>query len=208
MSLETWSAFLVVWILAAAAPGPNTAYTIGVSLRHRLPTALMAALGFGLAGIVHATLAATGLGSLLLASAELFHALKWLGLAYLVWLGVKQLRDGRLATDAAPVQSAKSGPMILRRACFVSLSNPKSILAYLAILPQFVDPAGPVGWQLAVLGATAVVWSIVNYAAYALAAHRLKAVLARAAGRRNLRRVGAAAYFSGAAVLAVSKREA
>jgi len=208
MAIETWGAFLLVWALASAAPGPNAAYAVGVSLDQRLPAALMAALGFGLAGAVHVTVAATGLGSLLLASAELFHALKWLGVAYLLWLGLRRLRPGAAGTTARPERLPKTGRAILRRACLVSLSNPKSILAYMAILPQFVDPAAPVGRQLAILGATAVVWSVLNYAAYVLAAHRLKTWFLGRAGRTGLRRVAAMAYLSGAAVLAASERQA
>jgi len=208
MAVESWGAFLLVWASASAAPGPNAAYAIGISLNHSLPAALMVAVGFGLAGLIHVTVAATGLGSLLLASAELFTALKWLGVAYLVWLGLRQLRTDAVTLEGAPVKPAKTGRAILCRACFVSLSNPKSILAYLAILPQFVDPAGPVGRQLAILSATAVVWSVLNYAAYVAAAHRLKTCFLGAAGRRNLRRISAAAYLSGAAILAASERDA
>jgi len=208
MAIESWGAFLLVWALASAAPGPNAAYAVGVSLSHSLPSALRAALGFGLAGLVHVTVVATGLGSLLLSSAELFHTLKWLGVGYLLWLGLRQLRAGAATFEVAPVKSAKTGIAFLRRACFVSLSNPKSILAYLAILPQFVDPAGSVGRQLAILGATAVVWSVLNYAAYVLAAHRLKTWFLGTAGRTILRRIAGAAYLSGAAILAASEHEA
>jgi threonine/homoserine/homoserine lactone efflux protein len=151
---------LLLYTLAATAlaitPGP----TMLLALSNGLSGGMRAAIG-GIAGaslgssIVIATVA-LGLGSLLAASAWLFNAIRLVGVAYLVWIGIKLWRTP--PTDVKAMLAASShkplpGRIALLRSLAVALSNPKSLLFFAAFLPQFVDLARPQGGQYLVLGA-------------------------------------------------------
>ncbi len=169
MTPETWIAFAAVWLLAAAIPGPNAAYAVAVGSRHGMRAGVFAAAGFAFAVAVYVTLVALGLLAFLAASATLFTALKWIGVAYLVWLGLSLWR--------APVATAGSAPPVgvpgkrtFVRAAAISLTNPKSALAYVMIYPQFMDAGPAAASQLTLLGATSVAISFAVYSLYGVAA--------------------------------------
>jgi threonine/homoserine/homoserine lactone efflux protein len=125
---------------------------------------------FGIASgtLVHVPAAALGLSALLLSSATAFTIVRYLGAAYLVYLGVKKIldRDGELTPDGAPRQSLRR---IYRQGAIVGVLNPKTALFFLAFLPQFVDPArGSVTLQFIVLGVLLVLISMVSDSCYAM----------------------------------------
>ena len=92
MSIESWLTFVVVFTMLALPVGPNAVHTVATAVKVGLPKGFLVPLGIGIASVIHALLASLGFGALLLASAELFTLIKWLGVGYLLWLGVRLWR--------------------------------------------------------------------------------------------------------------------
>ncbi len=173
MTLETWLAFTVLEAVLCLVPGPAVLFVMGQGLARGPRPAVAASLGILSANTMYFAVSATGVGALLLASYEVFFAIKWLGVGYLVWLGGRALlsRPGGLA-----VQGARPAGFwrVLRRGFLVQSANPKTILFFGALLPQFIDPAGPVAAQMLVLGATSVVVEFAVLSVYGGLAGRLR----------------------------------
>ena len=89
MSFEVWVTFVTVCLITAITPGPNAAYAMATGMANRFPKAFFGPLGIGIAVMVQALIASLGLGTVLLASADLFNVIKWLGVIYLIWLGIQ-----------------------------------------------------------------------------------------------------------------------
>ena len=205
MSLETWLAFVIVWIGITLIPGPNAAYAVGTAMTHGLPKAFMVPVGFGIAAICHVLIVSLGVGTLLLASAELFTVVKWLGVAYLFWLGIRQWRAKNNSMDMQIERGSINSIGLAAKACIISLSNPKAIYSFLAIFPQFISPQLPVAPQLIVLGATASGIAFLMYCVWTALAAPLGRWLAGSGRLRALNRTTGSLYIAGAAGLAVSE---
>ena len=186
MELATWLAFCAAAIVMLLIPGPTILLVIGQSLGGGTRTALPLVAGVALGDLTAMTLSLAGLGAILATSATLFTALKWVGAAYLVWLGVKLWR--------APVEAGAEPPLpagrALREAWLVTALNPKGIVFFVAFVPQFIDPARPFVIQAALLVATFVTLAAANAAIYAALAGRLSGAVRRPSVRRALNRVG------------------
>ncbi len=142
--------FLPAALALNLTPGADMMFTLGQGLTGGWRAGQAANLGIAVGGMVHVTLAALGLAAVLKAHPAAFEALRWAGVAYLLWLAAKSLRAGPVT--AAEVRPA-SALAIFRDALVVNLLNPKVILFILSFLPQFVDPARPVLPQFLTLGA-------------------------------------------------------
>jgi threonine/homoserine/homoserine lactone efflux protein len=134
--------FIVAGLLLNVTPGPDTLYILGRSASQGFRGGALAALGIGAGSVVHTLAAAVGLSALLAASATAFMVLKWLGAAYLVYVGIS------LLVTRPPVEHGKGMAPAALRAVFLqgfltNVLNPKVALFFLAFLPQFVDPAAP-----------------------------------------------------------------
>ena len=179
MALHTWLLYLTAVIGLSLTPGPNglLALTHGALYGHRktLWTVAGGVIGFA----VLMALSMFGIGALLKASANALILLKWLGGAYLVWLGIQLWRAPALRLSAPTPAAAKPGPTLLRQGLLSALSNPKVILFFGAFLPQFLDPRGDLLVQFAVMALTfALVEGLVEYL-LARAAHRIRPWLTR-----------------------------
>jgi len=205
MTLETWLAYVVAAAVLLVLPGPTVtlvvSYALGVGRRAAWATVAGVALG----DFTAMTLSLLGLGAVLAASAALFSALKWLGAAYLVYLGVRLWRAAP-ALDG-PVAQAEARPdrAILGHAFAVTALNPKSILFFVAFVPQFVSPHAPALPQLAVLEITFVAMAALNAALYAALAGRARGLIRRPAVLRAVNRLGAG-ILVGAGVATVALR--
>ena len=173
MSFDTWIAFAVLETLLCLAPGPAVMFVMGQGLAQGRRPALFAGLGILSANTMYFVVSATGVGALLLASYEVFFAIKWLGVAYLVWLGVRALLA---RPEALSIRSStpEAGWLVLRRGFLVQAANPKTILFFGALLPQFVDATGDIAMQLLVLGITSMAVEFVILAVYGGLAGRLR----------------------------------
>lgn len=146
-----------------------------------------------------------GLGALLLSSAELFQALRWLGAAYLIYLGLKLWRAPTSLTaddDAPPI----SGPKMALHAFAVTATNPKSILFFVAFLPQFLDPAAPLAPQLATMAVTFVLLATLNAGAYVLVAAQARRRLTRPGALLWVNRLGGVGLIGMGVAAALAKR--
>lgn len=158
-SWETLVAFATLTLLVAYFPGPALLYTAAQTISHGRRAGLMAALGIHLGCYLHVFAAAFGLSAVFKHVPELYMAVKLAGALYLVWLGVGMIRAKLASADVAAPP-----PKTVRRALLdsfiVEVLNPKVALFFIALLPQFVDPAGalPVWAQLMILGV------VVNFA--------------------------------------------
>ena len=156
MTLHNYLLFVLASIALALAPGPDMAYVFTRSVAQGRRAGILAALGFNLGGYVHMTAAALGLSAILATSSVAFSVIKWLGAAYLIYLGIAALRSSRelFVTTAGDAQH-RSDRTILYQAFLSDLLNPKVAMFFLAFLPQFVDArsAHPT-LQIVLLGVT------------------------------------------------------
>ncbi|MDT3396563.1 LysE family translocator [Streptomyces sp. B1866] len=185
MEPSRFAVFLAVVAALIAVPGPSVLFVVsrGVTLGRRAAVATAAGNAGGVA--VQAVAVAFGLGNVVARSQLAFSVLKFAGALYLVWLGVQSWRQrGRLAAAEAQGQPVKSVRRILREGFVVGVSNPKGLLIFTAVLPQFVDPAaGHVPAQLLLLGAVCVTVALVSDSAWGLLAGSARAWLARSPRR-------------------------
>jgi threonine/homoserine/homoserine lactone efflux protein len=206
MPLDHWFAFIVASVALLAIPGPTVLLVISYAMGHgRRPAAAIVA-GVALGDLTSMTASMMGLGALLAASATVFTALRWVGGAYLIYLGVKLWR-----APVAEALEAEAPPASLKRifahAYAVTALNPKGIVFFVAFVPQFLTASAPFLPQVAVLEATFVTLAILNSAAYAMLASAARRRLRQARVRRLVNRVGGTLLI-GAGALAAGWRKA
>jgi len=173
MSFETWAAFAAASSVLLVIPGPTVLLVVSYALGQGWRTALPMAIGVALGDFTAMTLSMLGLGALLATSATLFTILKWIGAAYLVYLGIKLWRAGG-TLDAAPRTDAVSAAKMLGHAWLVTALNPKSITFFVAFLPAFLDPKADFLTQMLVFETTFLVLAFANAFGYALVASRAR----------------------------------
>jgi len=173
MSFETWAAFAAASSVLLVIPGPTVLLVVSYALGQGWRTALPMAIGVALGDFTAMTLSMLGLGALLATSATLFTILKWVGAAYLVYLGIKLWRAGG-TLDAAPRTDAVSAAKMLGHAWLVTALNPKSITFFVAFLPAFLDPKADFLTQMLVFETTFLVLAFANAFGYALVASRAR----------------------------------
>ena len=156
MDMHVWLAYVVTAVVFSLAPGSGTVNSISNGLSYGTRKSLSAIAGLQIGLTLHIILVGAGIGALVAQSATAFTVIKWVGAAYLVWLGIQKWRDkSGLATHTQG--EALSGPKLMSNAVLINLTNPKSIVFLVALFPQFIDPAKDQLTQLAVLGVTTVV---------------------------------------------------
>ncbi|MGH8174383.1 MAG: LysE family translocator [Rhodanobacteraceae bacterium] len=178
MNPHLWLAFLITATVMACVPGPAVLYVAGQGMRHGARKAVAANLGILSGNAVWFAASALGLATLIAVAAPLFIVLKWLGVAYLAWLGLCAWRDAILNSGALKVpQPAPAGARMWRQGVLLQLANPKAILFFTALLPQFIEPAHAIAPQVFVLAVTSIVSEFFVLAAYAWLAARGGALL-------------------------------
>lgn len=187
-----WGLFVVASVVLLLIPGPAVLYIVARSVGQGRAAGLVSVLGIHLGTVVHIAAAAVGLSALVMSSALAFAIVKYLGAAYLVWVGIRTL----MAKDPdpeAPAMPAEPLRRAFRDGFLVNLFNPKTAIFFLAFLPQFADPGhGALHWQILVLGLTFMSLGIVTDGAFALAAGTAGNFL-----RRNRRFLRIQRWFAG-----------
>ncbi|TGD95540.1 LysE family translocator [Methylobacterium nonmethylotrophicum] len=211
--LASLALYAVAALVLAVTPGPGLFYVAARTLAGGRPEGVASSFGTGLGGLVHVVAGGLGVSALVLASAELFTALKLVGAAYLVWIGYRTLRAAR--RDAASVTVGDAAPSIgpgraFREGVLVEALNPKTAAFFLAFVPHFVDPAaGPVAVQFVVLGSVSVVLNTLADLAVTIAAGRIRSAAAARPGLvRRLREASGAAMITLGLGLALARRPA
>jgi threonine/homoserine/homoserine lactone efflux protein len=154
------------------------------------------------------TLSLAGMGAVLSASADLFTALKWIGAGYLIYLGVKLWRAPPAVDAPSPAVGRRSGRAMMGHAFAVSALNPKSILFFVAFLPQFLNAEAPILPQLLLLGTTFLVLAVANAAAYALLAGGIRDAVRRPTVLKTINRVGGGVLIGAGILTAALRRSA
>ena len=209
LSPESALAFFSLAIVLALAPGPDNLFVLMISAAEgrRAGFAVVAGLMVGVMG--HTLAVALGLAALFAASATAFTVLKLAGAAYLLYLAWGAWRaPASLGAPGEPAQRAQPWPRLVGRGVVMNLTNPKVLLFFLALLPQFVKPdQGSVAGQIVALGALFIVAGSLVFGAIVLAAGALRERLARSARAQRLLNRSAAVVFAGLALrLATAQR--
>jgi homoserine/homoserine lactone efflux protein len=173
MAWQIWSAFVLTETALCLTPGPAVLLVLSQALSRGAVRALWSITGILAANTVYFVLSATGIGAILMASYDLFFAIKWIGAAYLVWLGVSAFlgRSQALSIRAGAATPA-GGARLFLNGFVLQMSNPKALVFFSALLPQFINPHAALGPQVAILALTSIVIEFTVQAFYAALAGR------------------------------------
>jgi threonine/homoserine/homoserine lactone efflux protein len=209
VSVTTWLAFVTASAILLAIPGPTTLLVVSYALGHgRRRSGVATVAGVALGDLTAMTASILGLGIVLATSATIFTALKWVGAAYLIYLGVKLwsapvAHDGTVP-NALPVRRLR----LFLHAYVVTALNPKSIVFFVAFLPQFLDASQPFLPQIIIMEGTflalATLW---NVTVYALLASAVRRTVRRPSVQRAINRIGGCVLI-GAGILTATWRRA
>jgi threonine/homoserine/homoserine lactone efflux protein len=204
----TFGLFVAAALALLLVPGPSVLYVVGRGVEGGPSAGLVSVLGIGLGTLGHVAFAAAGLSAIVASSATAFSIMRWLGAAYLVWLGLRRLLGRNDADLTVNVESERLSRVFVE-GVIVNLLNPKTALFFLAFLPQFVDPSrGPVWTQVSVLGLTLASLGLLADGLYALlggtAADWLRQRSETASFRRMRRYIPGGVYIALGVVTVVS----
>ncbi|MBI4366400.1 MAG: LysE family translocator [Deltaproteobacteria bacterium] len=202
MNWQLFSAFLVITVILFLTPGPIVTLVITTGAGRGIRAALLTVAGASLGNAALLACIAFGLSWILKTSAEIFDYLRWIGAAYLVWLGIAAWRNAGAASDAAP----PGGHVHAWRGFIVAITNPKTIAFFTAFLPQFLDPTLPVERQLLVMCAVSVTLGGVLDAGWAVAAGFGRAWFAKPRHNTLLGRISGAVLIGGGIWLSLARR--
>ncbi len=207
MNWNTYLIFLVTTAVVCLTPGPAALLVVAQGMSNGLRRSYWAIAGIALSNAVYFALSATGVAALIVASGTLFAAIKWVGVAYLFYLGIAAIRSKSSAlTVAADPGQAVGGTRAFWQAVVVELSNPKALLYFVALLPQFIDPSQPVGMQMLVFGVTCIALDTAAYSLYAWLGSRTQRFTANARFVRASNRASGGLLMVAGAMMATVKR--
>ena len=203
MALDLFLSFVLATIVFVAIPGPNVTLIIANSLSFGARFGLATVAGTNVAIALQLIVVVLGTGSLLIILSEWFSWIRWLGVAYLVYLGLRVLRDGQYMQDPKDASPVRPN-FVYWQGFLVALTNPKIMIFLAAFFPQFVDPSAPIMAQMMILAITFLFVGALVDSLWALTAGRGSSVLSRYAHVRS--RVLATMYLATAAGLAALRR--
>lgn len=210
MTLNTWLAFFVAAWLISASPGPGAVSTMASAVRFGVRRTVFNLIGLELGLLFVLVIVASGLGALVVASATAFTVIKWLGVAYLVYLGIRQFRAGGGGGEITGTGRRGDGSSrgLILQGFLVNASNPKGIVFVLAVLPQFIDPDRAQLPQYALCAVTLLFTDIVVMNGYAFFASRTLRLLRAPHKNRWIGRLFGSLYIGAAGLLAMFGRHA
>lgn len=202
MNFELFTAFLLITLVLMLTPGPIVTLVIATGATLGRRAALITVAGTSCGNALLLATIAFGLNLILKHMVEVFEILRWIGAAYLVWLGLQAWRNA----GAGGAVAAPSGRLQFWRGFVVALSNPKSIAFFTAFLPQFVDPGLPVERQLAVMCAVSVLLAVFTDSVFAIAAAAGRAWFLAPSRAKLLARLSGVALIGGGIWLSLARR--
>ena len=199
MALDTWLAFFLASWIISLSPGAGAIASMSSGLQYGFVRGYWNAIGLQLGLAMQIAVVAGGLGAILAASSTAFYAIKWFGVAYLVYLAIKQWRALPMdMTDDAAVRPIGKPMAMMFRGFLVNASNPKALVFMLAVLPQFVNPQAPLLIQYLILGATMISVDMIVMAGYTGLASKVLRLLRTPKQQKRVNRTFAG-LFVGAA---------
>ena len=208
MALEMWLAFVVAAILIAISPGAGAIQAMATGMTHGVRRGYWSIAGMEVGLMLQLALVAVGLGAAVASSIVAFNVVKWIGVLYLVYLAVRQWRS--VTSDLrAKIGTVDGGRLrLLTRGFLVNATNPKSLVFFLAVLPQFVVPTAPLLPQYLAIGMTMVAVDLVVMGLYTGLAVRLVEWLHTPRQQTILNRVFSGLFATAAVVLSLMRRSA
>ena len=208
MSWTTWWLFAITETVLSLTPGPAVLFVLSSALRAGARKSVGSILGILTANTVYFALSASGVGALLISSYRVFFAVKWIGAAYLVYLGAREiLGHSEVLPAGEPTRTGASAMRLFRDGFVLQMSNPKAIVFFSAILPQFIDPRRTVLLQIVVLGLTSVVCEFAVLSSYGLVAARAFLVARQPRYAKWTNRVAGSLLIGAGAGLAALRRD-
>lgn len=206
MPFDLWLTFTAASLALLLIPGPTVLLVLSYALSKGRSVAVASAAGVALGDLVAMTASLLGLGALVLASATLFAVLKWVGAAYLIYLGFKLVRSAPSEGLEMPEAESITASRVFGHTAAVTALNPKSIAFFIAFVPQFIQPNAALMPQFTILIATFVTLAALNALAYALAADRLRRFISRPSIITWITRAGGAALITMGILTATIRR--
>ncbi|MEG7490388.1 homoserine/homoserine lactone efflux protein [Enterobacter hormaechei] len=204
MTFEWWFAYLLTSLILSLSPGSGAINTMTTSINHGYRGAVASIAGLHTVLGIHIVLGGIGLGTLFSSSVLAFEVLKWAGAAYLIWLGIQQWRAAG-SIDLHTLSRTQTRGHLFKRAVFVNLTNPKSIVFLAALFPQFIVPHQPQVMQYVVLGATTIIVDIIVMIGYATLAQRIAAWIKGPKQMKALNKVFGSLFMLVGALLASAR---
>lgn len=205
MNIELYAAFVLTSVLLIIVPGPNVSLIVANSLSHGPRHALATVAGTTVAMSIQLAVTCAGVASLMALLAQGFEWLRWIGVAYLIYLGIKQWRTFALDQNVRATRET-SRQRLFWQGFLVALTNPKTLLFYAAFLPQFVDPALAAGPQIVLLCVSFVVLAVILDGSYALLAGRMRGLLLQPRRARWLGRITGGFLIGAGVGLALARK--
>jgi len=207
VSWQLWSLFAVTETVLCFVPGPAVLLVLSQAISRGAKLALWSILGILAANTLCFVLSATGIGAALLTSYKLFFAIKWIGAIYLVWLGFTAFfRKSRLLSLSGVAEQGPREPRMFANGFILQMSNPKALIFFSALVPQFIDPHAPIWPQMLILALTSVVIEFVVQFFYATLAGRATAFVKRPRFAAITDRVAGTLLIAAGAGLAAIRR--
>jgi threonine/homoserine/homoserine lactone efflux protein len=199
-SSHAFAVYIPAALVLLAIPGPAVLYIIATSVEGGRRAGLLSVAGVHLGSLVHIAAACAGLSALIVSSAIAFSTVKYVGAAYLVFVGIRKWLERDQAAEL-PIRAPRSGRRVFMQGVVVNVLNPKTALFFLAFLPQFVDRDRTVWTQIAVLGLVWVALGLLSDGSYALAGGTIGGLIRR---RRKAVRIASGGVFVGLGAVAAS----
>ena len=185
MTLHTWLIYLLAATGLSLSPGPNGLLALTHGALHGRRKALYTVFGGALGFITVIALSMFGIGALLKASLTWLTVMKWLGAAYLIWLGIQVWRSPPIGIELCGSTQPRAGWSLFRQGALSALTNPKGLLFFAAFLPQFIDPGRSLLLQFVIMAGTFAMIEIATEVFIASMAHRISPWLRRVGRRFN-----------------------
>ena len=209
MELSTWLTFFAASWAISISPGPGAIASMSAGLNHGFKYGYVTIFGLVLGIWSQLLIVGVGLGALMATSSTAFVVVKWLGVGYLVWLGIQQWRAPArpmvAASDTGEVVTQRS---LILKAWMINVVNPKGTVFLLAVVPQFISTAEPLLTQYLIIGATLAFTDMVVMSGYTALASRVLGALKEPAHIRAMNRIFGSLFVLAGSLLALFKRSA
>ena len=207
MRWEIWMAFAILETAQCLTPGPAVLFVLSQALARGALSSIWANLGILAGNTIYFILSATGLGAILLASYDLFSAIRWIGAAYLIYLGISAfIGKSQMLSVATPDAKPVSGPRIFLNGLILQVAKPGTLIFFATVLPQFIDPGHAMARQVAILAVTSVSIEFCVLAGYGAVAGRMTHLAAQPRFAKLTNRIAGTMLIIAAAGIAFLKR--